>query len=116
MVLDGYAGGRTALCACLSELGCEALGAPADITHREVEWCRFVDVMVIRHAPPFHDGVPLVAAVRRRAPRLPVILVADPRTGCADVLTDDITRVEPCSLEALAHALGLLARGPHLAC
>lgn len=115
-MVAGYPGGRSALCACLDELGCEAVAAPATITRRAVAWRELVDAVIVIHAPPFHDGARLVAEVRRRAPGLPAIVVADPRTFCAAELSDAITLVRPHSFAAIADAVERFEGGPRLAC
>jgi CheY-like chemotaxis protein len=78
LVIDDRAGGRAALCASLSQLGCEVIGASSGIAGRDVAWRDLVDVVVAQHQPPWTDGARLVELVRDQAPELPAIVLRKP--------------------------------------
>jgi CheY-like chemotaxis protein len=78
LVIDDYAGGRAALCASLTQLGCEVIGASSGIAGRDVAWRELVDVVVAQHQPPWTDGARLVELVRDQSPELPAIVLRKP--------------------------------------
>jgi CheY-like chemotaxis protein len=78
LVIDDYAGGRAALCASLTQLGCEVIGASSGIAGRDVAWRDLVDVVVAQHQPPWTDGARLVELVRDQSPELPAIVLRKP--------------------------------------
>ena len=112
LVIDDYPGGRAALCACLSELGCDAMGASSRIASRAVDWRELVDIVVANHEPPWSDGPKIIGELRRRAPDLPAIVLRYPITEAESSrveMPDEITLVKPLALEDLATAIHALA-------
>jgi CheY-like chemotaxis protein len=75
LVIDDLASGRAALCASLTQLGCDVIVTSSRIAGRDVAWRELVDVVVAQHQPPWTDGARLVELVRDRAPELPAIVL-----------------------------------------
>lgn len=112
LVIDDYPAGRAALCACLSELGCDAMGASSRIASHAVAWRDLVDLVITNHEPPWSDGAKVVGELRRRAPELPAIVLSYPVAEAENSLVampDEITLVKPFALDDLAAAIHALA-------
>jgi len=101
LVIDNYPGERAALCACLAELGCEPIGAPGELVARALPWSKLVDVVLVRHDPPWTNGALLLEAVRKGGPTLPAIVMGN-RTRAT---IDPITVVIPVEMDELVAAL-----------
>jgi len=114
LVVDDYAGGRGALCACLSELECDAVGTSSALIARDLPWDELVDVVVVDHDPPWTDGEGLVVRIRRRSPDLPVILLCS-RAALGErhdgALDGSIWLPKPVTLESLSTAIATLVQG-----
>ncbi len=108
LVIDDYEGGRLALCACLSELGCDAFGASSDIVRRELDWCSLFDVIIANDDPPWADGARVVRQLRRHAPDLPAIVmnhvVTRHELGTVETASG-VMLVQPVSLDQLARVI-----------
>jgi hypothetical protein len=112
LVIDDYPGGRAALCACLSELGCDAMGASSKVASHDIAWRDLVDIAITNHDPPWSDAEKLVGEVRRRAPGLPAILLKYPtieKKNAPIPIPNAITLVNPIALDDLATAIHALA-------
>lgn len=112
LVIDDYPGGRAALCACLSDLGCDVMGASTKIASRDIAWRDLVDVVIANHDPPWCDGEKVIADVRRHAPDLPAIVLRYPATRVRDdpVPTHgEVMLVKPLVLDDLAKVIRVLA-------
>lgn len=103
LVIDDYVGGRASMCACISELGCEAIGASSRIADGDFAWPDYIDVIVANHEPPWTDGAKLVARLRRHAPSLPAIVLADPADRGA--LRGEVTLMKPLRFDELKLAI-----------
>jgi CheY-like chemotaxis protein len=101
LVIDDYPGERAALCACLAELGCEPIGAASGLAAHALPWSTLVDVVLVRHDPPWTNGAPLLDALRRTGPTLPAIVMSN-RTHAT---IDPITVLVPVEMDELAAAL-----------
>ena len=86
LVIDDFAVGRAALCAYISEIGYEAIGASSGIVNLDVAWPDHVDMVVAHDDPPWTDGPQVVAQLRRHAPDLPMIVMTRP------IVVDDLAR------------------------
>jgi len=111
LVIDDYPGGRAALCACLSELGCDAMGASSKFASHDAAWCDLVDIAITNHEPPWSDAAKLVGELRRRAPGLPAIVLKHRATekDAPIPIPNAITLVDPIALDDLAIAIHALA-------
>jgi CheY-like chemotaxis protein len=78
LVIDDYPSGRAALCACLSELGCDAMGASSQIASLDIAWRELVDIVVVRHETSWTDAHEVVLELQRHAPDLPAIVLSSP--------------------------------------
>jgi len=111
LVVDDYAGGRGAICACLTELECDALGTSSALIARDLPWDELVDVVVADHDPPWSDGEGLVVRIRQRSPDLPAILLCS-RSAQEEphdnAMTGSIWLTKPISLESLSTAIHAL--------
>ena len=117
LVIDDYEGGRLALCACLSDLGCDAFGAASDIVRRELDWCALFDVIIANDDPPWADGARVVRQLRRHAPDLPAIVMNhvvtrhDAETSETPPGVDGPSvLVQPVPLDQLARAIDRVAQ------
>lgn len=99
LVIDDYPGERAALCACLSELGCDAIGATSELAAHELPWSNLVDVVLVRHDPPWTDGAPLLDAFRKHGSALPAIVMSNRKHARVDASTI-VIRVEMDDLAA----------------
>lgn len=95
LVIDDHPRGRAAICARLSDLGCDAMGASSSIANHDVAWRELVDIVITNDNPPSSDGPTLIGKIRRFAPDLPAI-----------VLRYD----EAATLDDLARAIQALSR------
>jgi len=111
LVIDDYPGGRAALCACLSELGFDAMGASSKVATHDVAWRDLVDIAITSHDPPWSDAEKLVGEVRRRAPGLPAIVLKYPALDkdAPIPIPNAITLVNPIALDDLATAIHAFA-------
>lgn len=87
LVIDDFAVGRATLCAYISEIGYEAIGASSGIVNLDVPWPDHVDMVVAHDDPPWMDGPQVVAQLRRHAPDLPMIVMTRP------IVVDELARV-----------------------
>jgi DNA-binding NarL/FixJ family response regulator len=113
LVIDDYEGGRLALCACLSEVGCDAFGAASDIVRRELDWCALFDVIIANDDPPWADGARVVRQLRRHAPDLPAIVMNHVVTRHDDDAIETpsgVLLVQPVPLDQLARAIDRVAQ------
>jgi len=114
LVVDNYASGRGALCACLSELECDAVGTSSALFARDLPWDELVDVVVADHDPPWSDGEGLVVRIRQQSPDLPVILLCS-RAALGerhdDARDGSIWLPKPVTLESLSTAIETLVQG-----
>lgn len=109
LVIDDYAGGRAAVAACLTELGCESVGVGSSIVDHTISWLEHVDLVIANHDPPWVDAGQVIAKLRRTAPRLPAIVLVDhPRR-----VPNELMLRKPVDLDELHRALQLVNRLLH---
>ncbi len=108
LVIDDYGPERMALCACVGELGFDAIGAPSAIVDRVDDWGHVVDWIVAKHDPPWLDAERLVVEIRARSPTLRAVVISSRAGGPAQpsLIHDGVSRIDANCLDDLAAALG----------
>lgn len=111
VVVDPYTAGCDALCACVAELGHDAVGAcSAEIAEQIVRHVA-VDLVIVDHCPPWFDGCALVARLRR-ARWVPAIILEGIADGLA--ISGALVLQRPFSFDDLERGISRV-REPELA-
>jgi DNA-binding response OmpR family regulator len=105
LVIDDYPGTRAACCACLGELGYEAVGMPSAIVTADAPARLYIDVVIITHKPPRCDGAALLRNLRMHAKGLLAIAVIDDIPDEVLAFEHGVVLLRPFSIDALAAAI-----------
>jgi len=108
LVIEPYASGRRAICACIVELGHEALEVETLDAARILAASSGVDLVIA--AWDDDDSRAVLDALRAGDPELPTVVLSDCRPRVATGPAGAMLLVKPFTLVSLERAIELMAR------